>query len=95
MKPDNSTYLLQRTESVDYFPARWTRTIIASSNMKLETPPTQLSGGPSQTSTAPKLLSAHSDSGRLNSIVNVSCGPCINIRYPIHSGSDRIAHSTI
>jgi len=35
---------------------------VTSSNMKLVTPSTQLSRCPSQTSTVPKLLSAHSDS---------------------------------
>jgi len=46
--------------------------------MKLVTPPMQQSGCPSQTSTVPKLLSVHSD-GVVDSTVNVSYGPYVNI----------------
>jgi len=40
---------------------------ITSSNVQLVTPPTQLSGRPSQTSTVPKLLSSYSDGVELKS----------------------------
>jgi len=63
--------------------------------MQLVTPPTQQSGCPSQTSTVPKLLSAHSDGVVDNSIVSVYYGPYVNIRYPVNSGSGRIADSTM
>jgi len=43
-------------------------------------PPTQLSGCPSQISTVPELLRAHSD-GVVDSIVNVSHSPYVNIQY--------------
>jgi len=46
----------------------------------------QQSGCPSQTSAVPKLLSAHSNDV-VDSTVTVSCGPYINIRYPINYGS--------
>jgi len=45
------------------------------------------SGCPSQTSSVPKLLHAHSD-GVVDSSVNVSYGPYVNIRYyPANNGS--------
>jgi len=51
--------------------------------------PTQQSGCSSQTSTVPELLSAHSD-GVVDSTVNVSYGPCVNIRCPVLAGFGRI-----
>jgi len=61
---------------------------VTSSNNKLECP--------NQTSTVPKLLSAHSDAklNQVNSIINVSYGPYVNIRYPVNSSS-QTADSTI
>jgi len=59
-KPDNETALLTYY-FIDYSLISGLNQEITSSNMKLVTPPTQLSGCPSQTSAVPELLSAHSD----------------------------------
>jgi len=61
--------------------------------MKLVTPPMQQSGCPSQNSTVPKLLSAHSD-GIVDSTqllnVSVSYSPYGNIWYLVKSTSGEV-----
>jgi len=58
---------------------------ITSSNMKLVTAPTQLSGCTSQTSTVPKLLSAHLDgvvdSTHLSFCICIMCFAVFGIRW--------------
>jgi len=80
---DNVTLL----ESVDFCCTLDSNQDITSSNTQLVTPLMQQSGCPSQTSklTVLKLLSAHSD-GVVDSIVNVSYGPYVTIRYSALSG---------